>query len=821
MFKNKVTFSNKNFLGNKDRKKLASYLKSTFNIEKDEEVDEILDKEDTSVCKVQKTKISVYLSKNIPVLFSVQNVIFPTVYTLWKFPHIIPCFVIYPPASEFLLRGADLMIPGICKDIDEVEKLKEGNIWGVRVFNNPHMFAVGQCAVEYNNSNSKQFYDLKGKCLKLVHIFNDELWRLGSQTIPHNSFKSKIIDSVEEVIDDFNQFKIYGEKEKKSKKTKKEVEEEDTKKKKNFDSWSDENDDDTEKGKGIYSEIGKDKNGEDVKKKKETKLKRTTSEKGLENFYKHFSIIVEIKSGSKIAADTAIGGRNDRNSADPYTGTKDIINEGKKKANQILENYRNEKKACTVDQDSKEVNNGDDTNPLCNTKNVFPNDNMLFPNKEKHTDQVNMEEQISQEENIESESSDLSSESVDNINKDEIRRKKEHNEAGKNEAGQNEAEQNEAEQSETEQNETEQNATEESENIFHMSVEQQDTLLMHVFLEVLYCLNVENLPIEISGIYSKMTKKCMHIHKNEYFLKELEKTKITYDIINKIKKKEINLMLDLKKSSFKKLIKFIQYYTKIKLIKIKENRNITCIVNINKKHPLFISYKPIELFEKKNMNNNLNKNDKINLYNKGTQILEFYIPSSKTLNIFKYVNLKTDKDSYFNINQVKEILLFYIKGEKLQTSEDKNLIKIDEYLSSFLSTDNKLNILPYDFVLSKFISMLQPCYAIVKPDTNFDIEPLTVTKGVCPSIHIYSVARMKGKKYITHITNLYLFHVDLNKFSEFVQKQLACSCSTAISPSTKKEEVLVQGNVVTQIYDILTGTYFLPRKYIVLNVKGS
>ncbi|SBS84829.1 translation initiation factor SUI1, putative [Plasmodium ovale curtisi] len=801
---------------------LATYLKSTFNIEKDEEVDEILDKEDTSVCKVQKTKITVYLSKNIPVLFSVQNVIFPTVYTLWKFPHIIPCFVIYPPASEFLLRGADLMIPGICKDIDEVEKLKEGNVWGVRVFNNPHMFAVGQCAVEYNSSNSKQFYDLKGKCLKLMHIFNDELWKLGSQTIPHNSFKSKIIDSVEEIIDDFNQFKIYGEKEKKSKKTKKEVEKEDTHKKKNFDSWSDENDDDTEKGKGIYSEIGKDKNEKDIKKKKETKLKGTTSEKGLENFYKHFSIIVEIKNGSKIAADTALGGRNDRNNVDHCTGTTDIINEGKKKANKILENHRNDKKTCTVDQDSIQVNNVDDTNQLCNTKNVFTNDNMLFPNKEKNIDQVNMKEQISQEENIESESSDLSSESIDNINKDNI---------NKDKIGENEKEENEKEENEKEENEIGKNKIGENENIFHMNMEQQDMLLTHVFLEVLYCLNIENLPIEISGIYSKMTKKCMYIHKNENFLKELEKTKITYEIINKIKKKEINLILDIKKSSFKKLIKFIQYYTKIKLIKIKENRNITCIVNINKKHPLFISYKPIELFEKKNMNNNFNKNNNINLFNKGTQILEFYIPSSKTLNIFKYVDFKIKKNSYFNINQVKEILLFYIKGEKLQNSEDNNLIKIDEYLSSFLDIDidkdkdkdkdNKHNIiLPYDFILNKFISILQPCYAIVKPNTNFDIEPLTVTKGVCPSIHIYSVARMKGKKYITHITNLYLFHVDLNKFSEFIQKQLACSCSTAISPSTKKEEVLVQGNVVTQIYDILTGTYFLPRKYIVLNVKG-
>ncbi|KOB87764.1 hypothetical protein PFDG_04290 [Plasmodium falciparum Dd2] len=254
---------------------------------------------------------------------------------------------------------------------------------------------------------------------------------------------------------------------------------------------------------------------------------------------------------------------------------------------------------------------------------------------------------------------------------------------------------------------------------------------------------------------------------------------ISFDIINEIKKNMIHLDMDVKKSSYKKLTKFIQHYSKMKLLKIKENRNIVSIVNIERQHALYKSYEPINVELKKkydieneqtNLSINENKN-KINKTptnhstNKGAQVLEFYIPSNKTLNIIQSIENKVDKSSYFNISQLKDIFRSYIKLNKLQCKENNDINN---------NNNNNINNLR-------------------------DI--------------------MKGKKYVTHITNLYLFHVDLNKFSEHLQKQLACSCSIVISPSTKKEEVLVQGNVVNQIYTILINNYNLPRKYIVLNSK--
>ncbi|SCN59448.1 translation initiation factor SUI1, putative [Plasmodium chabaudi chabaudi] len=816
MFKNKVTLSNKNFLGNKDRKKLAIILKSTFNIENDEDINELLDKEDSSICKVQKKKITIYFSKNNPVLVSINNIIFPTVYTLWKFPRIIPCFVIYPPASEFLLRGADLMIPGICKNIDDLDKLKPGVIWGVRVFNNPYIFAVGECCVEYNN-NMKNLYTSKGKCLKLVHTFTDELWKLGSLDIPDISFKNKIIDSVENVVDDFSKFKIYGENNKNVKKKNNnkinndiKVEEKKTEKKdeKGKFGWSSDSD---------TSEVNKSDAEKVTEKEDEKAHKGSSNERYLANFYKHFDIILKNKNKEK-------NSQSELKPNNSNTGTAITASNNHSDKREYVHDLNSMGNDVNLSKENH-INKEDNWEDLEESIASVNNKNSILSEIEDDNFKSEREEPIfSGDENCINKEKDIITDQSDS-NKN-LKNKKQRNKKNKNVGKKKDKHEhndddysNDENEGENKINEYDRHNNKNCNNIFELNTEQHDKLLLYLFLESIYYITDDSLPIDVSGIYSKMTKECLYIHKNKVFLEDLENDNVPYEIIKKINKKEINILLDIKKSSYKKLIKFIQHCSKIKLIKIKENRNIVSIVNINKNHSLFSSYKSMDINDKKKCDNENSKNENTVSNSKGAQVLEFYMPSTKTLNIFKHIDKKTEKNTYFTIKELREIFHAYITLNNLQSDKDKRLIKINNDIQAFLSPEKCDNMLPYDIAVNKFISLQQPCYAIVKPNANFDIDPIKIIKGVCPSIHIYSVARMKGKKYVTHITNLYLFYVDLQKFSEQIQKQLACSCSIVISLSTQKEEVLVQGNVVNQIHTILINNYFLPRKYIVLNVK--
>ncbi|GAB65652.1 hypothetical protein PCYB_071540 [Plasmodium cynomolgi strain B] len=869
MFKSKIALGNKNFLGNKDRKKLAVTIKNTFNLDNDEQVDEILDKENTCICKVQKTKITIYLSKNIPVLFTIKNCIFPTVYTLWKFPHIIPCFVIYPPASEFLMKGADLMIPGICKEVDRVEELKDGSVWGVRVFNNPHLFAVGQCTVDYDSNN--YFYDLKGKCLKVVHIFNDELWKLGSQTVPHSSFQLKIIDSVENVVDNFDEFKVYDEnKGKKKNKNKAHAGGEQKGAKQRGGTGGgggvggddgsdapfahnphDENlheesprggnplDDDARYRAFTDDESEEEKpNGEGGPSgRSEPKPQSMKSEKCLDNFYKHFAVILAQRS------------HTEKRDAHPPSSKK--VKEGKKEI--AAETHFKEqhlpsetKKKCTVGIDSVEessyqVNTPEEEKTSEMKKQCFDGNPETEKGKRNEinkaldnsthtdTDIMNEWDECSAEENAKNCQNGNNKVSIK-----KVQSRKESKEAKYDD------DETVSEASFVKESNTDMPHERNKKDIFELNSEQQDALLMCLFLEVAQSLSDDNLPLEVSGVYSRMTKEFLYIHRNEHFLGELQKLGIPTDMTNKIRAKEVNLELDVKKSTYKKISKFIQHCSKLKLIKIKENRNVISVVNIRKGSSIISSYKPMSLEEKKlcqlesvendegaaqngaecNPNSlHQDKSEKNETTNKGAQVLEFYMPSSKGINIFKCVDTKSERSSYYNIMQLKDVLKEYVQKQKLVSGKDPHVVKLNDDLRAILNIPCESSTLPYDSLLNQFISTQLPCYAIIKPNANFDVDPIKVTKGKCPSIHIYAVARMKGKKYVTHITNLFLFHVDLNRFTEHVQKQLACSCSIVISASTKKEEVLVQGNVVNMIHDILIKNYNLPRKYIALNTK--
>ena len=62
-----------------------------------------------------RTIIYSLLEPEVPIFIDVEGrqAIYPTVFTLWKFPSTLPVIRIPSPVSAFLLRGADLMAPGV------------------------------------------------------------------------------------------------------------------------------------------------------------------------------------------------------------------------------------------------------------------------------------------------------------------------------------------------------------------------------------------------------------------------------------------------------------------------------------------------------------------------------------------------------------------------------------------------------------------------------------------------------------------------------------------------------------------------------------
>ncbi|TYZ61322.1 hypothetical protein PybrP1_010362 [[Pythium] brassicae (nom. inval.)] len=136
------------------------------------------------------SRVVVYVAEDArePVLFdaSGKGELCPTVYALWRAAAVLPALVVHAPVSEFVLRGADVMLPGVVfSSMEELAALRKGELRAVVARGNPMPFAVGELLVDDADveRNGK-----KGRALRLLHYVGDELWQMGPKTFPNEGF---------------------------------------------------------------------------------------------------------------------------------------------------------------------------------------------------------------------------------------------------------------------------------------------------------------------------------------------------------------------------------------------------------------------------------------------------------------------------------------------------------------------------------------------------------------------------------------------------------------------------------------------------------
>ncbi|RPB02651.1 hypothetical protein L873DRAFT_1826672 [Choiromyces venosus 120613-1] len=101
---------------------------------------------------------------------------FPTVYSLWRNPGVVPVVHTHAPVIERLCDGADLMIPGLVGPFPEEAKV--GRIVGIASVERPGVpVAVGVCEVDV--CALERVAGEKGKAVRVLHWVGDEIWKLG------------------------------------------------------------------------------------------------------------------------------------------------------------------------------------------------------------------------------------------------------------------------------------------------------------------------------------------------------------------------------------------------------------------------------------------------------------------------------------------------------------------------------------------------------------------------------------------------------------------------------------------------------------------
>ncbi|XP_031553150.1 eukaryotic translation initiation factor 2D-like [Actinia tenebrosa] len=170
-----------------DRRKLRAQVQASFPKLDAEELSVLIpNKEEMTITKISTHSgdtVTFYSVSGEPVFFEVEKRIFPTVYTLWKYPDMLLSFTTWPLVLENLSGGADLMLPGIILPpggLDSIERFEKNTICCVKLKGNNAPVAVGLTTV-----SRKDLYEdgMRGKGVNILHVFTDCLWAHGSKTL--------------------------------------------------------------------------------------------------------------------------------------------------------------------------------------------------------------------------------------------------------------------------------------------------------------------------------------------------------------------------------------------------------------------------------------------------------------------------------------------------------------------------------------------------------------------------------------------------------------------------------------------------------------
>ena len=182
----------RSLLKNKETKKLKEVFLTKFPRLTETELDALIGKEQFTRIYLA-TKTIVYSVGDVPYFIDVEgrNNIIPTVQCLWRLPKLLRTFVIHAPVSEFVMNGADLMLPGLA-NVDDLEGVMRDEKMSIRVVGNPLPFAVGvsNCSWEGILANGR-----KGKALVVTSVYGDCLCPL--KAAPNSGFGGSSIYALE------------------------------------------------------------------------------------------------------------------------------------------------------------------------------------------------------------------------------------------------------------------------------------------------------------------------------------------------------------------------------------------------------------------------------------------------------------------------------------------------------------------------------------------------------------------------------------------------------------------------------------------------
>ncbi|XP_075709817.1 eukaryotic translation initiation factor 2D isoform X2 [Rhinoderma darwinii] len=266
--------------------------------------------------------------------------------------------------------------------------------------------------------------------------------------------------------------------------------------------------------------------------------------------------------------------------------------------------------------------------------------------------------------------------------------------------------------------------------------------------------------------------------------------------------------VDIKKSSYKKLSKFLQVMQQRKILQVKElSKGVESIVAVDWKHPDIRSFvAPVS--EPHASVEDLDGGEE-QLY-QPPEILSLYGISAKMLPLFQESGHR--KGDLLTPSDVRSLIITYVKSNELVHPENKNFVTVNPVICDCLldkSEHHDITLLKWDDLVTRCLERMQRSHKVTFPGCS----PV-VRKGNLELIDI-SVAQRASNKKVTMIKNLELYGLDPSSFASLLQQRVQASATCTALPGAKdRVQVQIQGNQSSHIGKLLLEHYKIPRKYV-------
>jgi len=267
--------------------------------------------------------------------------------------------------------------------------------------------------------------------------------------------------------------------------------------------------------------------------------------------------------------------------------------------------------------------------------------------------------------------------------------------------------------------------------------------------------------------------------------------------------------LDIKKSSYKKLSKFLAEQVKAGIIQIKElQKGVDSIMSVNLEHDDIKHFRVVKYqqVEEPMVEETVLPCDKDY---EPPKIVELRTVNSNVMKLFSCLGIA--KGEGLTGSQVQKLLVRYVKENELQDLNNKAQVKLDPVLAGLVlgKGENDVLTMKWDELNQRVNSKMSEGYSL-----EFAGYKPQIFKGKLEPIDMKTATR-SGNKKVTLITNLETYGIDPNRFAH--KCQVGVASSTSVKPAVNKKsgyEVLVQGNQITFATKLLIEEFKIPRKYI-------